>query len=84
MSALARELRLRLLQERAKRATAHAAKLGDYIQGKLDEGGEPTWFMVRELDRRHDAMVAALAEVAAAEAESAASALDPEEVTDGA
>ena len=71
MSALAYEIRLRELRERAKRATEHAGKLGGYLQAKLDEGAEPAWYMVREFERRHDAMITALAEVAAAEAETA-------------
>lgn len=69
MSAIAYELSLRLLRERAARATERAGKLGDYLQSKIDEGADPSWFMVRQFERRHDAMVAALAEVAAAEAE---------------
>lgn len=75
MSQAARAIRLHALQDRARRATAHAGKLADYIQRKLDEGAEPAWYMLRELDRRHDAMLTALAELAAAEAEIAAAAL---------
>lgn len=78
VSAAADLIRLHALQERARQATARAARLADYLQRKLGEGTEPTWFMVRELDRRHDAMVTALAEVAAAEAEMHAGAVGQE------
>jgi hypothetical protein len=72
VSAAADAVRLHTLQERARQATAHAAKLADHLQAVLDDGGDPAWYMVAEMDRRHEAMVAALAEVAVAEAEIAA------------
>ena len=72
MSALAGDIRLRTLQERARHATARAAKLADHLQAVLDQGGDPSQPMVTEFGRRHEAMVAALAELAVAEAEIAA------------
>lgn len=77
MSAAADQARLMLLRQQARRATAHAGKLASHLQAILDQGGDPAWYMVREMERRHDAMVLALAEVAAAEAEMAANTETP-------
>lgn len=72
VSAAADQARLLALRQQARRATDRAAKLAGHIQAKLDEGSDPAWYMVMELDRRHDAMITALGALAAAEAEIAA------------